>query len=94
MEYEVRVFITYKPEITDVKGREYLGGLQSLGIAEGVLGIQTGKIIDLNLNHDPSSGRSIDEFVTAMCEQLLAHPAIEQFQYQLMVVPVKTPPET
>lgn len=89
MDYEVRVFITLKDGVPDTNGQGILGGLRSLGIAEGVNAVHTGKVIDLAVT---STADEIDNTVTEMCQQLLAHPVIEQYRYQLAVRFAGRPP--
>lgn len=80
MRYDVRVIITLKDGIPDIKSLEVIGGLRSLKLAEGVLGARTGKIINLIIEAPPEE---IDKTVNEMCRQLLAHSVIENYDYRL-----------
>lgn len=82
MLYDVRVFIRLKDNVPDTNGQGMLSGLRSLGLSEGVLAVHTGKIIDLEVTSDSDH---IDETVTLMCQELLTHPVIEQFEYRLVL---------
>lgn len=80
MRYDVRVTITLKPGVQDIRSREIIGALQSARMAKGVMAAHTGKIIDLSIISTPDT---VDGTIIDMCRQLLAHRVIEDFDYRM-----------
>ncbi len=73
----VTVNITRRPEIADPQGTTVARALQDLGY-DGVRSVRVDRTIHLVV--DGADPDSIRDTVTAMCEQLLANPALEDFE--------------
>lgn len=75
---KVTVYITLKPGVLDPQGKAIQESLQSLGYQE-VEDARVGKFIELQVKDGPD----IEERITLMCDQLLANPVIENYQFDL-----------
>ena len=76
----VEVFIQLKPGLLDPQGETLKHALESLG-HEGVSELRVGKWITFRM--DESDRAAAEREVEEMCEQLLANPVIESFEYRL-----------
>ncbi len=72
----VRVYITLKPSLLDSAGRTVKSSLQKLGFDE-VEDCRIGKLIELQIAN-PTDAR-----IREMCQELLANPVIENFNYEV-----------
>jgi phosphoribosylformylglycinamidine synthase subunit PurS len=73
---KARVRVTLKSGVLDPQGKAIGNALASLGFA-GVGEVRQGKLIEIDLSEtDPSRARLQ---VTAMCNELLANPVIEDY---------------
>lgn len=74
---KVTVNITRRPEISDPQGSTVRRALADLG-HNGVNSVRIDRTIHLDVDgDDPEQVRST---VTAMCEQLLANPVLEDYE--------------
>ncbi|MBI4279154.1 MAG: phosphoribosylformylglycinamidine synthase subunit PurS [Armatimonadetes bacterium] len=69
----VRIVVTLKPGVLDAQGQAIRQGLHALGFDE-VAEVRVGRYLEIDLPEGWSRER-----VDAMCDQLLAHPLIEQY---------------
>lgn len=77
------VNVMLRPLINDPQGLAVRDGLHSLGF-EGVSAVRVGKRIDITLDADSSS--AAEEAARGMCQQLLANPVIEDFEFEVAEV--------
>jgi phosphoribosylformylglycinamidine synthase subunit PurS len=75
---EIRV--TLKPAVNDPQGLSILGALHSLGF-ESVERVRAGKLIRVELT--ASDRAEAEAAVDRMCQQLLANPVIETYEFAL-----------
>ena len=78
--YLAHVNVMLRPLINDPQGLAVRDGLHSLGF-DGVTGVRVGKRIDITVEAD--SLVAAEQQVRGMCEQLLANPVIEDFEFQV-----------
>ena len=78
---KVRVSITRKAGLSDPEGVETARALADLGFAH-VGEVHFGRIITLDIEGDDAAAAEAD--VTAMCEQLLANPVIEDYAVEVV----------
>lgn len=77
---KARVYVTLKAGVLDPQGQAVGKTLGRLGFAE-VADVRVGKYIEVALDErDPERAR---QRVTAMCEELLANPVIEDFRVEV-----------
>lgn len=81
--YLAHVNVMLRPLINDPQGLAVRDGLHSLGF-EGVSAVRVGKRIDITLDAD--SPAAAEEAVRGMCQQLLANPVIEDFEFEVAEV--------
>jgi|GEM_PF-53557 len=74
------VTVTFKNGVLEPQGKATQHSLHSLGFA-GVNEVRIGKFIEIDL--DARDARQARERITAMCEELLASPVIENYQIQI-----------
>jgi phosphoribosylformylglycinamidine synthase PurS subunit len=75
---EVRVML--KPSVNDPQGLSIHGALRSLGF-DSVESVRAGKLIQVRLSaSDQPEARAL---VERMCQQLLANPVIEAYDFAL-----------
>ena len=75
-----RIYVTLKPSVNDPQGLTVLGGLHSMGY-EAVTDVRIGKYLEVRVAGVDAAQAETD--VTAMCDQLLANPVIEEFRFSL-----------
>ena len=78
--YIAHVNVMLRPLVNDPQGLAIAGGLRSLGFA-GVEAVRAGKRIDITL--EAASEADATTAVRAMCQQLLANPVIEDFEFEV-----------
>ena len=78
--YLARVYVTLKPTINDPVGQTIRGGLRDLGF-DAVESVRSGKYMELRL--DAETEEAAGAAVTAMCDNLLANPVIEEYRFDL-----------
>ena len=81
---KARVHVTLKPGVLDPKGKAIHHALTQLGF-EGVAGVRTGKLIELDLDESLGTDRDAAHAqVTRMCEDLLANTVIETYSIEIV----------
>ena len=75
---EIRVML--KPSVNDPQGLSILGGLHSLGFSS-VEGVRAGKLLSVELT--AADRAEAHTALTRMCDQLLANPVIEAYEFAL-----------
>ena len=78
--YLARVYVTLKPTINDPVGQTIRGGLRDLGF-DTVESVRSGKYMELRL--DAETEEAAGAAVSAMCDNLLANPVIEDYRFDL-----------
>ena len=78
--YLAKVYIQYRPTVSDPQGQTILGGLNQLGF-DSVTGVRAGKYMEITLEADSNSAAAAQ--VRQMCEKLLANPVIEDYRFDL-----------
>lgn len=78
--YLAKVYIQYRPTVSDPQGQTIRGGLHQLGF-ESVASVRAGKYMEITLDADsePAAGEQVRE----MCDKLLANPVIEDYRFDL-----------
>jgi phosphoribosylformylglycinamidine synthase PurS subunit len=71
------VTVTFKNGVLEPQGQAVLHALHSLGYA-GVKDVRVGKLIEMELD-DADPDKALAD-LTAMCEELLASPVIENYR--------------
>ena len=79
MRFSVKVYVRPRPEVLDPQGEALSRALRALGFP--VDGVRVGKLIQLQL--EAADRRDAEGRLRAMCEQLLANPVIEDYQWEL-----------
>ncbi len=80
MKYQAQIYITLRPSVLDPAGTAVQSGLKQLGY-DHVEQVRIGKYVELVLSAaDESQAR---EQLDRMCDQLLANPVIENYQFDL-----------
>ena len=82
---EVRVML--KASVNDPQGLSIRNALRTLGFE--VEDVRAGKLIQVRLEAD--TREAAEAAVTSMCNQLLANPVIETFEFSLDEVPSRVP---
>lgn len=77
MTWIAEVVVQLKPVVNDPQGLVVRDGLQRLGF-ESVHGVRVGKHLEIELDADSES--ACRDAVSAMCEQLLRNPVIEDYR--------------
>ena len=78
--YLAKVYIQYRPTVSDPQGQTIQGGLHQLGF-DSVTSVRAGKYMEITLNADSESTAS--DQVRDMCDKLLANPVIEDYRFDL-----------
>ena len=73
-----RIQVKLKPTVLDAQGAQVRHALHALGF-EGVRDVRMGRYIELEL----PDGADAEREVRAMCEQLLANPVIETYDFEI-----------
>ena len=81
--YLAHVNVMLRPLINDPQGLAVRDGLHSLGF-DGVSAVRVGKRIDITV--DAASSADAEATVRGMCQQLLANPVIEDFEFEVTEV--------
>ncbi|MFC0523680.1 phosphoribosylformylglycinamidine synthase subunit PurS [Pontibacillus salicampi] len=76
--YKVKVYVTLKEGVLDPQGKAIQHSLASLSFEE-VEEVRVGKYIELFVG----AHESLEARVNEMCDQLLANPVIEDYQYEI-----------
>ncbi len=75
-----RIQVKLKPTVLDAQGAQVRQALHALGF-EGVRDVRMGRYIELEL----PDGADAEREVHAMCEQLLANPVIETYEFEIAI---------
>ena len=78
--YLAKIYIQYRPTVSDPQGQTILGGLHQLGF-DSVSSVRAGKYMEITLQAETESAASTH--VRQMCDQLLANPVIEDYRFDL-----------
>ena len=78
--YLAKVYVQYRPTVSDPQGQTIRGGLHQLGF-ESVTSVRAGKYMEITL--DAASEDAAGEQVREMCDKLLANPVIEDYRFDL-----------
>ena len=78
--YLAKVYIQYRPTVSDPQGQTIRGGLHQLGF-ETVSSVRAGKYMEITLEAD--SEDAAGEQVRDMCDKLLANPVIEDYRFEI-----------
>jgi phosphoribosylformylglycinamidine synthase subunit PurS len=78
--YYARIYVTLRPSVLDPAGTAVESGLKQLGY-QGVEGVRIGKYIEMTLtgSDETDARKQLDQ----MCDQLLANPVIEKYNFEL-----------
>jgi phosphoribosylformylglycinamidine synthase PurS subunit len=79
--YQARIYVTLRPSVLDPAGTAVQSGLKHLGY-DNVERIRIGKYVELALTatDEATAKQQLDQ----MCDQLLANPVIENYQFELL----------
>ena len=83
--YLAKVYIQYRPTVSDPQGQTILGGLHQLGF-DSVQSVRAGKYMEITLDADTELAAA--EQVQDMCDKLLANPVIEDYRFDLEPLPI------
>ena len=77
---KARVTIFYKDSVFDPQGNTLAQSLRRIGFVK-VGDVRVGKVVDLQLGH--ASRTEAESDLRKMCDELLANPVIESYQYEI-----------
>jgi phosphoribosylformylglycinamidine synthase subunit PurS len=77
---KARVTIFYKDSVFDPQGNTLAQSLRRVGFTK-VGDVRVGKVVDLQLSHGNRADAEGD--LRKMCDELLANPVIESYQYEI-----------
>ena len=80
MDFSARIIVSLRPSVLDPAGTAVEHSLHQMGY-ESVAGVRIGKNITLTLQAESESGAR--EQLDAICDRLLANPAIEDYSFEL-----------
>ena len=78
--YLAKVYVQYRPTVSDPQGQTIRGGLHQLGF-DSVTSVRAGKYMEITLDAD--SEDAAGEQVRNMCDKLLANPVIEDYRFEI-----------
>ena len=78
--YLAKIYIQYRPTVSDPQGQTIRGGLHQLGF-DSVRSVRAGKYMEITL--DANTEASASDQVRDMCDKLLANPVIEDYRFEL-----------
>jgi phosphoribosylformylglycinamidine synthase PurS subunit len=81
--YLATIDVMLKALVNDPQGLAVVDGLSTLGF-DGVDTVRIGKHIEITL--DAADTGAAETAVTAMCDQLLSNPVIEDFSFEISEV--------
>ena len=78
--YLAKIYIQYRPTVSDPQGQTILGGLHQLGF-DAVTAVRAGKYMEITLSapDEPAAAAQVRD----MCDKLLANPVIEDYRFDL-----------
>jgi phosphoribosylformylglycinamidine synthase subunit PurS len=71
------ILVRLKAEVLDPQGEAVRKALVRLGF-EGVKGVRMGKLVEIELDGDPSP--ELDKRLAKMADEILANPVIEDYE--------------
>jgi phosphoribosylformylglycinamidine synthase PurS subunit len=77
---KAKVIVTLKKGVLDPQGKAAEESLHSLGFNE-VSGLRIGRYMEFNLKG--TSKKEAEDRLKEMCDNLLANPVIEDFEYEI-----------
>ena len=80
MDFSARIIVSLRPSVLDPAGTAVEHSLHQMGY-ESVAGVRIGKNITLTLT--AASEEAAREELHAICDRLLANPAIEDYTFEL-----------
>ncbi|MBD2020652.1 phosphoribosylformylglycinamidine synthase subunit PurS [Leptolyngbya sp. FACHB-36] len=82
-EFQAHIYVTLRPSVLDPAGTAVQAGLTHLGF-DNVARVRIGKYIELSLsaNTEADARKQVDR----ICDQLLANPVIENYQFELQAM--------
>lgn len=85
--YQAKIYVTLRPSVLDPAGTAVQAGFSQLGY-DNVGPTRIGKYIELTVmaQNETAASQQIDR----MCDQLLANPVIENYRFDLQLVPATT----
>ncbi len=81
--YLAKVYVQYRPTVSDPQGQTIRGGLHQLGF-DSVTSVRAGKYMEITLDAD--SEDAAGQQVRDMCDKLLANPVIEDYRFEIEVL--------
>ena len=81
--YLAKIYIQYRPTVSDPQGQTIRGGLHQLGF-DSVRSVRAGKYMEITL--DANTEASASDQVRDMCDKLLANPVIEDYRFELETI--------
>ena len=78
--YLAKIYIQYRPTVSDPQGQTLLGGLRQLGF-DSVQTVRVGKYMEITIEADSDSAAA--DQIRDMCDKLLANPVIEDYRFDL-----------
>lgn len=85
--YQAKIYVTLRPSVLDPAGTAVQTGFSQLGY-DNVDSIRIGKYIELTVAAQDETAAS--QQIDRMCDQLLANPVIENYRFELQLVPTAT----
>ena len=82
--YQATIYVTLRPSVLDPAGTAVQKGFSQLGY-DNIGPIRIGKYIELTVSAEDEAAAS--QQVDRMCDQLLANPVIENYQFELELAP-------
>ncbi|NET58066.1 MAG: phosphoribosylformylglycinamidine synthase subunit PurS [Symploca sp. SIO2E6] len=81
--YQARIYVTLRPSVLDPAGVAVESSIKQLGY-QSVEKVRIGKYIELMLS--TANEKQAREQLDVICDQLLANPVIENYQFELVEV--------
>ena len=81
--YQAKVYVTFKPSVSDPQGLTVKGGLEMLGFSS-IKQVRMGKYMEIIL--DAVDQARAQALVTEMCRKLLANPVIEDYRFEIVQI--------
>lgn len=85
--YQAKIYVTLRPSVLDPAGTAVQTGFSQLGY-DNVGPIRIGKYIELTVSAEDET--TANQQIDRMCDQLLANPVIENYRFDMQLVPATT----
>lgn len=79
-EFDAQVYITLRPSVLDPAGVAVQSGIHQLGYSQ-VQQVRIGKYVELTIAANDLA--AAEDQLTQICDQVLANPVIEVYQFEL-----------